>query len=348
MRKYEAVLCGYYGFGNLGDELLAESIVSLYGKNCVSKNELAILSADPAASTSSLGIRAVDRWNPLAVWRVLLQSRTLILGGGGLFQDSTSVKSCLYYWGVLRMAWAAGCTPWMFGQSVGPFRRMVSELMARNAIGRCVVRVVRDERSMKMLANWGYVASLAPDPVVALTTDTCYRADGGRILVNIRPWGDDSLPRKILSCASRVSETTGLPIDLVAMAPEDEILSKKLILEMGLDHIDIQRIKDLADIRRAWRNAGFAFGMRLHFCILSLIFGLPCLAVPYDPKVSEFCVSHSLPMWNMDSLPDMLSLQEKPSQSMLVAEREEIEEKFGRSFKEVRKLRDRTGERKKT
>ena len=29
-RRYRAVLCGYYGFGNLGDELLASALVEAF------------------------------------------------------------------------------------------------------------------------------------------------------------------------------------------------------------------------------------------------------------------------------------------------------------------------------
>lgn len=31
-RRYRAVLCGYYGFGNLGDELLASALVEAFEK----------------------------------------------------------------------------------------------------------------------------------------------------------------------------------------------------------------------------------------------------------------------------------------------------------------------------
>ena len=57
--EFEAVLFGYYGFANLGDELLAQEMLSLYEKNCISRERIAILSADPEKSSADLGIHSV-------------------------------------------------------------------------------------------------------------------------------------------------------------------------------------------------------------------------------------------------------------------------------------------------
>ncbi|HRX27120.1 MAG TPA: polysaccharide pyruvyl transferase family protein, partial [Aminivibrio sp.] len=123
-RRYRAVLCGYYGFGNLGDELLASALVEAFEKIGVPRDELAILSASPADTERSLSLRAVNRWKTTEVFRLLRESDTLLLGGGGLFQDVTSVRSSAYYWGMIRLASLAGALPWAVGQSVGPFRTL--------------------------------------------------------------------------------------------------------------------------------------------------------------------------------------------------------------------------------
>jgi len=340
-RIYEAAICGYYGFGNLGDELLADVIVSLYRKNGIGSDRLTILSANPESSSAFLKIPSTNRWNPVEVWRTLRQSKTLILGGGGLFQDSTSVKSCLYYWGIIRMASAAGCIPWMFGQSVGPFGKRISEFLAEDAVGKCKIKVVRDSRSMDVLKNWGCSASLIPDPVLALRVPDS-RPGGKYLLVNIRPWGDGTLPEKVLSCALKISSNFNIPIRIVAMAPEDENLAKELTSKKSLDHVGICRINTLKDVLGVWEDAAFAFGMRLHFCVLSFLSGLPCMGIPYDPKVEQFCRSHSLLLWNMFDLPEIDVLRKKPSRNKLEEERAIIMESFNGSFEEVRTFYDRT------
>lgn len=333
--EFEAVLFGYYGFGNLGDELLAQEILSLYEKNCISAERIAILSADPEKSSADLGIHSVNRWNILDVWKLLRKSRTLLLGGGGLFQDSTSIRSCFYYWGVIRMALLAGCRVWMFGQSIGPFNSRLARFLARDAIERCKVRVVRDHPSMDILVEWGQHAQMVPDPVLGLVPDGTATSGGGYLLVNIRPWGDADIPESVFSCALEISSREGMPLRIVAMAPEDAELAQHYLSMKGIQNMNIERACDWKDVSRIWKGAKFAFGMRLHFCILSRLNGIPCLAVPYDPKVEAFCSSHAMSMWDMQSYPDLRTLREEPTQGMLFAERRSIEEIFSRSLKEV-------------
>ncbi|MEA3507846.1 MAG: hypothetical protein U9R40_02870, partial [Synergistota bacterium] len=89
-RRFDVALCGYYGFGNLGDELLAEALVGLLVSSGLKRERITVLSADPEATASKLDVEASNRWKPLHVWRTLRRSRSLLLGGGGLLQDSTS------------------------------------------------------------------------------------------------------------------------------------------------------------------------------------------------------------------------------------------------------------------
>lgn len=333
--EFEAVLFGYYGFGNLGDELLARAILSLYEKNGISGERIAILSADPEKSSAYLGIHSVDRWDVLGVWNLLRKSRTLLLGGGGLFQDSTSIRSCFYYWGVIRMALLAGCRVWMFGQSIGPFNSKLARFLARDGIGRCKVRVVRDRPSMDILIDWGQNAHMVPDPVLGLAPDRTETSEGKYLLVNIRPWVDPDIPEKVFSCALEISSRERIPLRIVAMAPEDAKLAQHYISLKGIRNMEIEKAWDWKDVSRIWKGAKFAFGMRLHFCVLSSLSGIPCLAVPYDPKVEGFCSSHAMSMWDMQNYPDLKTLQGEPSQGMLLAECRAIEEIFSRSLKEV-------------
>ena len=142
-KAYDVVLSGYYGFGNLGDELICRALIDMAIKAGIDKSRLCVLSANPKETSEKFGVAAVDRWNLFEVFRALRQSRSLLLGGGGLFQDSTSLRSSLYYWGVVFLARMAGVRPWAFGQSVGPFRSKLAAKLARNALKHCSPRCVR-------------------------------------------------------------------------------------------------------------------------------------------------------------------------------------------------------------
>ncbi len=305
-RPLDVTICGFYGFGNLGDELIAHGLVSLLIKNGIPSDRIAVLSASGNIE-GSYGTVLVPRWDPLKVFKTLGQSRTLLLGGGGLFQDSTSIRSCIYYWGIVRMAVLAGCIPWAFGQSIGPLISGAASFFARDALSLCRVRCVRDEGSLDWLKANGLEGNIAPDTVLTLS-DRMDINGGGRdhLLVNIRPW-PGSLPATAASAARILGERTGLPLMGVALSDDDLEVMKRLSGEGLFSPVAIRRVRTFDDVVETWRSGSEAFGMRLHFCVLSAMAGMPCVAVPYDPKVSGFASRWGLPVWSGEGpLPEMV------------------------------------------
>ncbi len=333
-RRFDVALCGYYGFGNLGDELLAKAAVSLLEDCGTPRERIVVLSKDPETTTRELGTSSAYRWSLRAVYEALSESESLLLGGGGLFQDSTSVRSSAYYWAVVRLAGMAHCRPWCFGQSVGPFRGKIAPLFARDALRACERRVVRDRVSLERLRQWGLGASLAPDLVFGLDLFRSERpARPGTLLLNIRPWGGglpESLAAEVESFASR----KGLAIRGIAMAEEDAQIMGDLARKgvIGLSGID--RALSPEDCANFWPlECAGAVGMRLHFCILTVLAGIPLLPVPYDPKVSGLAESLGLETWKGTG-PILLNPNE--SMSKLTLMKEQLREAFTEAYQYLR------------
>lgn len=292
-------LCGYYGFGNLGDELLAEALLSALEREGVSRDEAVLLTANPGAGRA-LGVQAVQRWSVRDVFGALRRSDTLLLGGGGLFQDSTSLRSCAYYWGVVRLARLAGAVPWCVGQSVGPFRTAVGRTLARKALADCAARGVRDDRSRALLAQWGLSSALSPDPVVSLPASGEHSGGEGRtLLLNVRPWTDDLADRTARE-ASRFAEVRGLSVTGVALSDEDRRLMEDQIArgvlaarEVVLLDAESWRLRSEA----LFADAAAVVSMRYHFGLLALLARLPVCLSAYDPKVAELANEWGVPAW---------------------------------------------------
>jgi polysaccharide pyruvyl transferase CsaB len=299
-KDFRVALCGYYGYGNLGDELLAEALVMLLEKEGISREKMVILSGNPATTKNNLETHAVNRNQPLAVWRTLRTTETFLLGGGGLFQDTTSLRSCMYYWATVRMAERAGCIPWAFGQSIGPLARRLSRYFAFDALRRCAVRVVRDGHSLNWLAERKLEARKGPDPVFALSVSGKTAGRSNFLLLNVRPWKDD-LPRRTVEAVQEYAFRTRREIIGVALSPEDERCMTDFQEKGIIRFREIKRITSGRDASELWQKASAAFGMRLHFCVLSVMAGLRCVAVPYDPKVSSFAREWHLPLWEGDA-----------------------------------------------
>ncbi len=299
MRKdWDVLLFGYYGFGNLGDELLAKVLVEGLEVLGVPRSRMAVLSADPERSALDLGIAGVNRWRSGEVLRALSRSRSLLFGGGGLFQDSTSWRSNLYYWGVVRLARMMGCLPWAFGQSLGPLSSSSSRFFAADAFRSCTSRVCRDIPSLEFLADRGMEARCCPDPVLALEPwEEHFR--GEYLLVNLRPWKGD-LPRRVAEEARKMGEKFGLPLLGVGFAPEDLALLQQFQSEKILHCHTMLQIRVLEDIYTLASQACWAFGMRFHFAILCFMLHIPITCVPYAPKVRSFAEEWGLPLWEGD------------------------------------------------
>lgn len=332
-KVYDVVLCGYYGFGNLGDELICRALIEMALKAGMSKSRLCVLSANPKETSEKFGVAAVDRWNLFEVFRALRQSRSLLLGGGGLFQDSTSLRSSLYYWGVVFLARMAGVRPWAFGQSVGPFRSKLAAKLARNALKHCSPRCVRDDNSAALLSSWGLEFFLAPDAVFALSFKETEKASDGDVLVfNVRP-----LPRQeggvklLVREAERFAKMQRYKLRAVCMAEED---LKELKASGVSPDCEVFLLKGASDVEPAFEGAAKAAGMRLHFCLLALMKGIPLVAFPYDPKVKSFALTWNIPIWERGERFDSLFSEARQAEGQKVAEaREALRKSFDSALK---------------
>ena len=128
------LLSGYYGFGNLGDEALLEVIVERMRRRfrrpsskCSQRRRRRRRRAITSASTA--------RWDWRAMRAAIARADVVLSGGGGLLQNATSLRSLLYYAGILREAIRARRKTMVFAQSIGPLdfwgRMLVASLLPR-------------------------------------------------------------------------------------------------------------------------------------------------------------------------------------------------------------------------
>lgn len=329
-KEFDVLLVGYYGFGNLGDELLCEASLMLLASCGVPKERVALLSADPRRSEEKFGIRAFDRWSLREIGRACTVSRNLLLGGGGLFQDSTSVRSCVYYYAAVRIARMLGLKVWAEGQSVGPLRKGFSRALTRGAFASCVHVGVRDESSREILDSMGIRAVFAPDLVTSLPVA---RAVGGGnfVLFNARP-GYSALAERAAASCMKLAESLRREVVGVALSPGDE---KELaaLASAGLVKLsDIVMISSKEEFSSAARRASGAIGMRLHFLILSALSGLPLAGCAYDPKVAGLCMRYNIALTDGGETP----LSAPPSAELVAEDAASVRKVFAEGLRAAR------------
>ena len=290
------LLSGYYGFGNLGDEaLLGEISRGLRGR--FPGVEISALSADPAGTAQEYGIEAAPRWDLGMVRREIARADVFLSGGGGLLQNATSLKSLLYYAGLVRQAVRAQKVVGIFAQSIGPLdfwgRGIVREFCKGVAFA-----TVRDEASRTLLAG------LLPGVPVTRTADPVFlydlpESDGEQALAReglgpeVQPLvivcvrktsGQSEVTRRIAAAVDALAERGAKVAFLPFQPPEDAEASTEVIRKCRSTPT-LLPAGNLASVARAIASARAVIGVRLHSVILAARFGVPFVAVGYDPKV---------------------------------------------------------------
>jgi len=78
------VICGSYGFANLGDEAILEALVEGF-RSSVPSVSLTVVTADVSGTRTRLGVEAVDwaDWGGIA--EAVSNADLVVSGGGGIF-----------------------------------------------------------------------------------------------------------------------------------------------------------------------------------------------------------------------------------------------------------------------
>jgi|GEM_PF-742734 len=304
----KVVVSGWYGAGNIGDELLLASFVGWVKAH---GGVVTAISIDPAHTKAMHGIDAVDFNDLAAISSVMADADTFALGGGGLLQTHNAFTfSALYdfdntadvatYARVLLLAKQFGLKTLMWAQGVGPLdgeqaRQIVSGLLTvTDAI------TVRDEASRAILKELGAAQTIAcaPDPVWAadLPVMSLPERSTHRVGLVIRPWAAQPEWRRILVDAVRQAFAgTGRTLvwipyqshSVPGRSDSDLGLIDEMIAELGDGFVhEVAAVQTLGEALAAMASCGGLVAMRLHAQILGARLGLPMLGIEYDAKMA--------------------------------------------------------------
>lgn len=307
-----AVISGYYGFHNAGDEAMLYAVLEAL-RAAVPDLRPVVLSADPAYTSARFGVRAVDRADIRRVVPELRRADLLISGGGGLLQDVTGPKSIIYYLGVVSLARALGCPVFFYAHGVGPVNSALGRLLVRLVVGRAVGHItVRDPDSKEELVRLGVAENrveVTADPVLGLDVSRFDRDRGRELLaglgvdlaapvagVSVRPWAGQEhfLPEIAGACDELAGR--GWQVVLVPMhSPQDDAACRQVAALMRGRAAVLEGPLDFADVLSLCAHLDLALGMRLHFLIFAALHGVPLVGVTYDPKVNSFLKAVGLP-----------------------------------------------------
>ena len=307
-KPLRAVISGYYGYGNLGDDSILLAI-SRQLSEADPPVRLTVLSRHPKNTRRIYGLPAVARFSPLGVIRHMRQSDFLVSGGGTLLQDATSIRSLIYYLSVIHLAQLFHKPVFIWANGIGPVRRSMDRRRVRRCVESCTAVTLRDSDSLAELERMGVTRkdiSVTADPALTLTASRLSAedlrslgvpSDQPLLGVSLRnaPGIDRSLPA-FAALLDRLSGETGrFVVFLIMQDPGDRVISQAVRSRMSAPSVLVDT-PGKPDIMLGLISCMDAvISMRLHAIIFAARQRIPVVGCIYDPKVDAFLKALGMP-----------------------------------------------------
>ena len=320
-----ALLMGYYGARNLGDELMLVCLRRWLERQGIA---ITVVCEYPDEIKQQYQLPAVHNWPLLGQWawravwlrggavrlvRAVAGCDALIIGGGDLIRDDRGWRQFLFTLEKILLARLLRKPVYLVNVGIGRPHSRYGRSILGWSLRHCRQIIVRDRRSLEICENLGAggVTRLAPDivlslpellPEIASSRQTDHRAP--YVLVCLR--GDPNVFQqydlnepKIQTLAAgldHVVEQYGLDVVFIpfqglgSSGLDDNRLHQRVVNAMR--HASRTEIRpwtdDLGEICRWFQGAQGVLAMRLHAAVLAMCFERPCILMPYDHKLREF------------------------------------------------------------
>lgn len=308
-------ICGWYGFGNAGDEAILSGIVSdleYFGKD---KQSVYVMSAFPRKTKALHGVKVYTDFprGMRSALRWLLQGCNLrlscglphgtqlfLLGGGGFLSDWQGTAPG-YWLGKLRAAKLRGCRTIVYSVGAGPFFTKEGMNLTRDALNSYADAVFcRDKESIRWLEDVGVrpTPRLLYDPAIRKPRSIVQQRVPERIGLVVAPLFTSSLWRNAQVRYERYVNA----VVRVAEGLAREFLVELIPMQFSVDYPFMRRIQQLVrrpivvysrplefyEVQDIIAGLGLVIGMRLHSLIFAFNTGTPFVGITYHQKVDSF------------------------------------------------------------
>ncbi|NPV88636.1 polysaccharide pyruvyl transferase CsaB [Coprothermobacteraceae bacterium] len=262
------LLVGYWGGFNVGDEGFLEIVLPFFDGAA----QITVASKNPYNTAKAFSVRSVKS-ESLKLALEIARSDTVLEGPGGLYQDVTSLRSLIFYAGVVLLGRMLRKKVILYGVGIGPVRTRLGEWMTCLAFKSADKCFVRDSYSMEWLAKRRLRAFHAADVVFILaSTDYSGYSPSKEVTLYVPSHGWKSL------------DLDAVNGEVMIFFPKKDLEIARLVAGDYIDGLNMN-MKEIIDLFKQYRGAVVG---RLHAAVLCTIAGLPFVAIPYDVKLEEF------------------------------------------------------------
>jgi polysaccharide pyruvyl transferase CsaB len=314
-------LTGYYGFKNLGDELILAKIIQDI-KAAYSEAEIVLHTANKKFSQQIHDVqKLVDRFSPTETTEAVRECDYVILGGGGLINEYYPIdpKDFFLNFGtgiasyaivpLLAKIYRKPVFYWSHG--LGPLFSEEGKNFASWFYLLADVVTLRDEDSFTLLKTICPEIKnvfLDMDPVITLEVSRYIKPQNIKLPehkralgVNVRPWfGTESMIDNLADALTTYCQgqddiaIVPIPFDLAidtgVLRNLIDKVPKQFVFDYG--HENLETPEQVISIMK---QLDFFLGTRLHSIIVSQLLRLPTLSISYDQKTDAFARLRNIP-----------------------------------------------------
>ncbi len=329
------LVSGYYGFENIGDELILSQIITDI-KSVINDAEIVVCSANKEYTRTIHGIDSVDRFTPEAVINAIKESDVVVVGGGGLIQEYEDIDISALFRNFGYNVSSYSIAPliakvfrkpvFYWGHGIGPIFTRQGREFVRWFYELADFTTLRDIRSYDLLKRiYPEIRDVRvdTDPVMGLDInrfisrlDFDIPGDRIKIGINLRPWFGiggviEKIARAFNALYAEARNFTIVPI------PFDLILDEKILKEFG-DYLlegcfvcyPFHRSDAPSRVVTLMSRLDLFVGMRLHSTMLSKRLGIPTVCLSYDEKTEIFADILQMPVLRVAELTENNFLSE--------------------------------------
>lgn len=278
-KRKKATLCGYYGYGNIGDEAMLSVLLD---RLTAAGYSVDILSGRPKETKKLHPRRALPRFFLPSVLLSLLTSDVFVLGGGNLLQNESSSRSLFYYASLVRLAKLFHKQIWLQSVGIGSYYGGYAKKTIQMILDDCVHAVFRthaDIAKARALSNRSHF-SFSPDAALFFPFDRFPKKERRIPSVAMSVKAAKTLPEEMLTAL----EKEGFDIFFLVMNPCD-LPAAKASARGRCVYVP----RSPGEAISLLGGASLSIGERLHFAVFSFGLGIPFLSLDRSEKTKDFC-----------------------------------------------------------
>lgn len=283
MKKQKILNWGWYGFENLGDDLLLDTVIKhLHGD----------ITVPMKTSYTLLSVKQVKRsYKELIIG--VFQYDVLIIGPGGLFPFDNKTK-VLFYYLITRLWLLARRKVFFFGIGISEDMSSMSALLWRKMAKTADLFIPRSEKILKRLGlrESKKIHSMADCVFASEVASETEFVEKNRVAISIANIQNDN-KKAFEDSVSKWSEVIqklikkGFSVDLIAFSKgADDRMVDAILSNLKNFRGEVQPIyyRNAANAVSGWNKYKFAICMRFHSLVLSILNGVPAIPVAYGHK----------------------------------------------------------------